>query len=240
MWIFKNKNIVTIKYTREGECRTDLQECKCAIEVEQEDKTIKEEVLSNYDMENKYYKIKQDLMPYWSNWSECNAYGIKNRKRMYGPRMAFDVFDIDGTRKGSSDLGDLKNYRLYSCDLVPCENSGLNENDQNECRLRSDGLDTSDEGDNPTNINTNSCDPIITFQTTTDIVESCVNDAIRLPFLNVDFSFDQDISVDKGGTINYNRNFYSELTSDSSSIINSNFNSGTTIGYKSEYHNDPI
>lgn len=236
MWIFRNPNLITFEYTQEGSCRTDLQECKCSLEVESSDGSKKEETLSNYNMENKYYKVKQDLMPYWSNWSECNAYGIKNRKRIYGPNNSFDIYNSDG-EKTSTPKSDMKNYVLHSCDLVPCENLGLNKTkDKNLCKIRSEGLDPQESNDD-FNLNTNKCDPIITFQKSSDINSSCNNASQRLPFLQVNFDDNaKEISYYKDGDPAYNSgqgSFKNVLQIDFLNI--GHLNNNTAIGLNTNY-----
>lgn len=194
MWIFKLPDAIEIDLTNEGECRTDLQECTCPIQVKKKNGFVENKILSNYKMEKDYYKVRQDLMPMWSNFTECNSYGIKKRHRIKGPNNSFEMFDEFGNKQLPSTVSQVDKYKVYSCDLIPCENYGLNKDNKSICRIRSDGENLDEYiTDDDFNINTASCDPIITFQSSNNISQSCVNDSARLPFLNVDFDLDSDI-----------------------------------------------
>lgn len=194
MWIFKLPDAIKIDLTKEGQCRTDLQECTCPIEIEKKNGTVENKIISNYKMEKDYYKVKQDLMPMWSNFSECNSYGIKKRYRIKGEYNKFDMFDQFGNKELPSTKDDADKYKVYSCDLIPCENYGLDDDNKSICRIRSDGKNFDEiDTDDDFYINTASCDPIVTFQSSNNISQSCVNGSSRLPFLNVDFDLESDI-----------------------------------------------
>jgi hypothetical protein len=186
-WIFKNPNTVYFDYTDEGECRTDLQACKCPIKIKKSNGKYEDKLLSNYEIEKDYYKVQQDLMPFWSNFSECNAYGIKKRYRIKGGHNQYDVFDQYGNRKQASDNSNQQYYVVDTCDLIPCENYGLDDDDKNICKIRSEGNNFGSNRDDYL-VNIGSCDPIITFQDSSHINMACQYPTNRLPFNNVNFN----------------------------------------------------
>jgi len=167
IWIFKNKNIIKIKHIKEGDCKKDLEQCTCQIEVEKEDNTVEKKNVTSFNMEKDYYKVKQDLIPYWSNWNQCDAYGFKKRHRIIDTdESKYDTFDHNGKISINDNDSD-KYYKLYSCDLIPCENYGLNDDGINICK-------TFSEVENANNlINVKRCNPIMTFQNNTDINNYC-------------------------------------------------------------------
>ena len=194
MWIFKNPNIITIDITEEGKCRTDLEECKCPIEYKTTDGSIVNETIPNYDIEKKFYKVRQDLMSYWSDWNECNAYGIMQRKKIKGPDTQYDVYDHNGGMASPDKRDDDKYYKVNSCDLIPCMNYGLNEDkNYNVCKLHSEGTG---ELNYHLEYNTKRCNPIMTFQTTTDIQDACSDNHNNLIFNPISFDDVHELTHD--------------------------------------------
>ena len=201
MWIFKNPNIIKIDITKEGKCRTDLEECKCPIEYKKTDGSIVTETIPNYDIEKKFYKVRQDLMSYWSDWNECNAYGISQRRRIKGSTTQYDVYDHNGDIASQDKWNDDKYYKVNSCDLIPCMNYGLNEdNSYNVCKLHSEGTD---DYNDDLEYNTKRCNPIITFQTTTDIQDACSDNQNNLIFNPITFDDEHELTH---SSYNYNKN----------------------------------
>jgi hypothetical protein len=185
IWIFENKYTVdvTSKGCPDGSSGSnDLDRCMCPIK-EEVNGNIQHKNISNYELENKHFKVRQDLMPYWSDFGECSAYGIKNRKRVEGSSNDRDFYDsnskliIDRT---GIDSNNTSYYEVNSCDLIPCEHYGFNNEDENICRNRS--LETQN--------NYLKCNPIITFSELSDINNACSSDNRSLPLHNVDYQFD--------------------------------------------------
>lgn len=196
MWIFNYNNIIKFKTpTKEGGCSTDLKTCTCPIEVEYEDGKIEKKVVNSFDMEKDYYKVKQDIMPYWSNWGECSPYGIKNRNRIYGDTNKFDMFGVNGLKDLKTKSSDKNYYKVHSCDLIPCENYG-SERNTNICRIRSEGELPSDSDDLKNN--TARCDPIMTFQDNSAISNSC-RGGDQIPLLTIDTNTNNQLNFNENG-----------------------------------------
>lgn len=211
-WVFKNENVIRFKATKENDCTTDLKRCTCPIQVETKDGIIEKKNVTSFDMEKDYYKVTQDLMPYWSGWGQCNAYGLKNRKRIFGNLNDFDVFDGVGNilHNKFTTQDNTQYYKVDSCDLIPCENYGLDDDDKNICRIRSEGRD-GNSLDDDLRSNIKRCDPIMTFQTNTQISNAC-SDESQLPLnqvdTNVNFSHYNRNIVDTAASSNFKYGYF--------------------------------
>lgn len=210
-WIFEEETpeFDKLDFNVEGGCRTDLQSCKCPIEYQDLNGKVVNTKLSNYEIEKDFYKVRQDIMPYWSNWSECNSYGLTTRKRIKGDNQnsQFDVFDQSGFLSDNTKSNDPLHYKLYPCDIIPCENYGTEEygaeGERSICRTRSDGTNDSLDNDDY-KYNILRCNPIISFTDTDTIKNSCRNQNDQIPFNSV--NFDQSLSVPAKENFNYGFN----------------------------------
>ena len=231
IWIFNN-GAIRLNSTDIYGCSTNLEQCSCQIEIEKPGGAIEEKKVSSFDLEKDYYKVKQDLMPYWSNWKQCNAYGLKSRDRIRGEASKYDVYDGRGNISVSTNRNNNAYYTVHSCDLIPCENFGLDQDGNNICKVKSDGYSANTNDDFASN--TERCDPIMTFQNNSTIQRSCTDNASSLPLNQVDNTDSSHIS-DTSDIDNRRRNFrygYFRTEQGGSGLVNP-----VLIGYNSNLHN---
>ena len=196
-WIFKpkKKKVIVIKPTdKEGVCNIEnITQCKCPVTYTNLENKKTTEDLNDYQIQKKFYNIRQDLMPYYSNWSDCDGYQLKKRLRIHDDTQ-FDLYDENNNIIEQNDvtLKDDKNYKLYSCDLIPCQNYGLNKEDKNICRIKSDGYDI--DADNKfLNTNFEKCITNINFSSSSEINKGCLNNGIGIPLQGLENITDNDI-----------------------------------------------
>ena len=130
----KNTIDITVN-SKNSKCDISITDnCKCKINYTDESKSSNNysEDLNSYNLEKKYYKIKQDLVPYWkfSNWMkkthipEYNEH-VLIENRIYQPEQNI-YFDENNKRveKKIYTEGKIPSYKVNVCDLVPCKNLG--------------------------------------------------------------------------------------------------------------------
>ena len=130
-------------------CNIDITDnCSCTVIDElSEDETTKSKPLNSYEIEKNYYKIKQDLIPLWSDWGTCELLNstVYTKTR----------FNLTNTYNEDN-----------TCDMIKCKNLGAlkTENKFNiKCDNNEEVCELKKRGNNKSvikyDINTQTCIP---------------------------------------------------------------------------------
>ena len=132
----KNTIDITVN-SKNSKCDISITDsCKCKINYSDKSDITNNysEDLNAYNLEKKYYKVKQDLVPYWkhTSWELKETLPLNNpplniieEDRIYQLNKNFYFNENNETvTRDVYDKGKIPSYRVNACDLIPCKNLG--------------------------------------------------------------------------------------------------------------------
>jgi hypothetical protein len=133
---FSGKNTIEINANansdKPSKCDISIMDnCKCNVKYSDKLKPLNNYSvdLNSYDLEKEFYKVKQDLVPYWKPYNQCTHESgtplyIKTSNRITDSKNFYYDENNKTITKTEYDSGNIPSYQVNACDIIPCKNLG--------------------------------------------------------------------------------------------------------------------